>query len=202
MSGAGTGDRRTRRTRQLLEQALLEAIEERSYESITVQQIAERADVGRATFYLHYADKEQLLLATLQRLVDDLVAHLPPLTAEDLLGHDATLLGIIFRHVARYRRLYRALLSERGSALVARRLRDHVAGQAAERVVEPLRRRAPAAPAVPASLLAALVSGALLSGLTWWLEGDCQEDPDEMAALVHGAVHPGLVRLLGLDAGC
>ncbi len=54
-------DRRVQRTRQLLEQALLALLEEQDYESITVQQITDRANLGRATFYLHYRDKEQLL---------------------------------------------------------------------------------------------------------------------------------------------
>ena len=59
-------DRRVQRTRQLLSSALLKLIEERGYDSLTVNDITEQANVGRATFYLHYQDKEQLLVAMAQ----------------------------------------------------------------------------------------------------------------------------------------
>jgi AcrR family transcriptional regulator len=54
-------DPRIKRTRQLLQQALLELMAERNFQSITVQDIAEKATVNRATFYAHYEDKFDLL---------------------------------------------------------------------------------------------------------------------------------------------
>src|SRR6202012_5392571 len=56
-----TMDRRVRRTRDLLHRALLDLIAEKGYPHITVQDILDRADVGRSTFYTHYRDKEDLL---------------------------------------------------------------------------------------------------------------------------------------------
>jgi len=55
-------DRRVRRTRRQLKEALLELLQKRSYETITVQAIIDRADVGRSTFYSHFPSKEALLL--------------------------------------------------------------------------------------------------------------------------------------------
>ena len=55
-------DRRIQRTRQSLRTALLELIKEKGYDAISIEEITERANVGRATFYLHYKDKEDLLL--------------------------------------------------------------------------------------------------------------------------------------------
>ncbi len=54
------GDRRTRRSQKLLFDALMELILEKDYESITVSEISARADVARATFYLHFDDKDAL----------------------------------------------------------------------------------------------------------------------------------------------
>src|SRR5260370_37666296 len=54
-------DPRVRRTRQLLQQALLELMQEKRFASITVHDIAERATVNRATFYAHFEDKYHLL---------------------------------------------------------------------------------------------------------------------------------------------
>ena len=56
-----TEDRRVRRTRQRLKEALLELIAGQPYESITVEDITRRADVGRSTFYSHYTSKDELL---------------------------------------------------------------------------------------------------------------------------------------------
>ncbi|MEM6707029.1 MAG: TetR/AcrR family transcriptional regulator, partial [Acidobacteriota bacterium] len=55
-------DRRVTRTKRLLRQALMELVREKDYARITVQDILDRADVGRSTFYTHYRDKDDLLL--------------------------------------------------------------------------------------------------------------------------------------------
>ena len=56
-------DRRIQRTRALLLSALLDLIVERGYEELTVQDIVDRANVGRSTFYKHFLDKRALLLS-------------------------------------------------------------------------------------------------------------------------------------------
>jgi AcrR family transcriptional regulator len=198
------GDRRTRRTRHALEQALVELVEERSYESITIQQITDRANIGRATFYLHYSDKEQLLMDTMQELIDDFVRQLPVLSGQDLLAGDRRLLTADFQHVARYQRLYRALLGEHGPAFVTRRMRSFLADQIEQRVVAPLlcEVRDGATPLVPVTFLAAYLSGAMVAAVMWWLDRGCQESPEEMALLVQQANRPVLLQMLGLDGGC
>jgi AcrR family transcriptional regulator len=197
-----TGDRRTRRTRQALEQALLELIEEQSYETISIQQITDRANIGRATFYLHYNTKEELMLATVKELTINFERHLPTLSRQDLLSGDRRLLIAVFEQVGRYQRLYRALLSEHGPALVQRRLHDSLARDIERRVVAPLQNaeQDAAQPRVPISFLAAYLGGALVAAYTWWLDHDCQETPEEMAILVQCANRPVLLHTLGLDA--
>jgi len=61
-------DRRVRRTRTLLQDALIALILEKGYEAVTVQDIIDRADVGRSTFYAHFLDKQQLLLSRVEEL--------------------------------------------------------------------------------------------------------------------------------------
>ena len=65
-------DRRTLRTRQLLTDALGELIRTKRYEAITVQEIADRANVGRSTFYAHFADKDDLVADGVRRMVGSL----------------------------------------------------------------------------------------------------------------------------------
>lgn len=61
-------DRRIQRTRSLLQGALVSLMVEKPYESITVQEIIDKANVGRATFYAHFADKKSLLASRLEDL--------------------------------------------------------------------------------------------------------------------------------------
>ena len=60
---AKTPDRRVQRTRRLLHKALMSQVLEKKYESITVQEILDVADVGRSTFYTHFQDKDELLVS-------------------------------------------------------------------------------------------------------------------------------------------
>src|SRR5215211_2922176 len=61
-------DRRVQKTRKLLQDALIELVAEKGYESITIQEILDKANVGRSTFYAHSQDKDQLLNSILDRL--------------------------------------------------------------------------------------------------------------------------------------
>ena len=66
-------DRRIQRTRQSLRTALLELIKEKGYDAISIEEITERANVGRATFYLHYKDREDLLLEEFSEMANEKV---------------------------------------------------------------------------------------------------------------------------------
>ena len=66
-------DRRVQRTRTLLTRALMELIVEKGYQAITVQDIIDRANLGRSTFYAHFLDKEDLLMSGLEEVVHQLI---------------------------------------------------------------------------------------------------------------------------------
>lgn len=63
-----TPNHRIQKSRKLLHQALISLILEKNYESITVQQILDRANVGRSTFYMHFRDKDELLIMGFEHL--------------------------------------------------------------------------------------------------------------------------------------
>ena len=191
-------DRRVQRTRQLLQRALLELIEEHSYEGITIQQITDRANMGRATFYLHYRDKEQLLLETIQKLQEGLARQLESLRPSDFLREKPTMNEQIFQHIARYRQLYHSLLSERGAAIARHRLLAYLAQQAEQFIVNPLLDLV-SEPAVPVSFLAAYLTGTLDAAITWWLDHPQEKTPEEMAVLVRRLTIPTMFSVLGID---
>ena len=75
-------DRRIRRTRRQLHNALYSLIQEQNYDTITVSDVVDTADISRATFYLHYKDKDELLLHSLESLAETLMDDL------DKMSHD------------------------------------------------------------------------------------------------------------------
>src|SRR4051812_34005318 len=79
-------DRRTQRTREMLQKALIELIGERSYDAITVQEIVDRANVARATFYVHYNSKDDLFIGCHEAIVREFQSGLlrsHPLSREE-----------------------------------------------------------------------------------------------------------------------
>lgn len=128
-----TADRQVRRTRALLHRALFELIVEQGYDRTTVQDIIDRADVGRSTFYTHYPTKDDLLLSGLDDLRDVLERTVDtgtpgPDSRQPLLAP----LRPVFDHAEGNRQLFRAMLGGR-AASVARRagrrmLSDTLAG--------------------------------------------------------------------------
>src|SRR5215216_3293549 len=110
MSESQPLDRRTRRTRRALQDALLSLAEEEDFESITVQEITDRADINRATFYQHYRDKDALISSALDTLFEEVTAEDRAFTDQHMtLSPDVvpTPLVALFKNLDRHRSLFR-----------------------------------------------------------------------------------------------
>ena len=68
--------RQTMRTRRLLQEALVELVQEQDFNELRIQDITDRADLGRATFYMHYTDKEDLLAAVAEKACIEIESEL------------------------------------------------------------------------------------------------------------------------------
>lgn len=187
-------DRRIGRTRRQLRDALIALILEQGYESVTVQAITDRADLSRATFYLHFKDKEDLLLASLREMFDDLrLRFIPPQKGEQPLRLDLPLRAIPFQHALEYRDLYRVtLLSDQGTAAILRGIRLYLAAALRERIEAAATGPLP----VPIDGLANYLAGALLALISWWIESGTQQTPQEMAELFQQMTQPTMAALL------
>lgn len=157
-------DRRAQRTRRLLAQALVALIRVKRYEAITVQEIAEYADVGRSTFYAHYTDKDELLVDSVHQMLEGLETG-PPGSADTLAFSLA-----LFHHVASHshKDLYEVMARGRHLALFLDALQSELTAVLTAR----LNARAPRArrTAVPVPLLAAMVGGMLITTVRTWLD--------------------------------
>ncbi|WP_052460853.1 TetR/AcrR family transcriptional regulator [Microbacterium gorillae] len=128
-------DPRVARSRARLQQALVSLARERALDTITVRDIADRAQLNRSTFYEHYADKETLLADALEQAADRVGRPLLS-TVRDAPARTMPLeLLAYLSHIRDNADLYRRVLGAHGSALVASRLRSHI-GAITAQVVE------------------------------------------------------------------
>ena len=163
-------DRRSQRTRHLLGAALVELIREKDYNSITVSEIIDRANVGRSTFYAHYRDKDALFVGELDRVIE-LLSHRIPNQEESPFFPS---LGL-FRHVGEEYELYKALLWGSGIDLLIKHLQKSLTN----RIEHGLQKNESDAD-VPIPILASFIAGSFLTLLKWWLENKMIYSPEEM----------------------
>ncbi len=175
-------DRRSRRTQQLLGTALVELMLEKKYESITVQDIIDHADVGRSTFYAHYLDKEDLLATQFERIGQQV-----ELTAEG----KYVLLPIleVFRHAQEQYRLFSALFRGRSADLIFKVMHEHLDEYLEIELQQKLGEQLSP---IPLPIVAHYTTGAFLTLLKWWLEKNMPIPPEEMDDYFRKLVIPGL----------
>ncbi len=166
-------DRRIPRTEKLLREALIALIAEKDYEAITVQDIVDRANLGRATFYLHYDGingKEQLLSNVATYLFDDLRTRIGTPTRSDLLTVWHPVRALPFQHALEHRDLYRVILlkSESQRAVIST-MRTYLAAYLGISEAELENKRIMR---VPVEAVASYLAGAMQALLAWWLRDE------------------------------
>lgn len=181
-------DRRSQRTRQLLNAALIGLMAEKPYDQITVQDIIDRANVGRSTFYAHYVDKEDLLVSDFTRVLDALLHHME----QNVQGERPTAisLALFFEHVQAHHHLYKALVRGGGIDILLKKGHTHMR----RKIEQQLQGHIPAGhtPAAPLPLVADYVAGAILTMITWWLDNDMPNTPEQMDAMFQRLVLRGV----------
>jgi AcrR family transcriptional regulator len=167
-------DRRVARTQRLLRDALLALIRERGWDEVTVQDVCERADVGRSTFYVHFADKEELLLSGFELFRAQLRAHVATSPGEPF-----SFLRPLVEHVREHQQLSRALMGKRSHQAIQKEFLALVS----DMVEADLAPRMPAGP--PRSAVVRYVAGALSELLVWWLGGRTGLDATQIEHIAH-----------------
>ncbi len=185
-----TVDRRVQRTRKLLQDALVAMMIEKGYEATSVQDIIDRANVGRATFYAHFADKQTLLTSALE----DLRTHLMENQRRALVAPgapDARGLGFslaMLEHAKEHLPVWAAFVNRESGALVVQRIHHTIADLA----LIDLDALGHAGTAEQRELAAQFVAGAFMSVLAWWLDHGARLSPAEVDVIFRRLVMQGL----------
>src|SRR6185503_7375466 len=111
-------DRRIQRTHKLLAQALVALAQQRGYDSVTIRDITEYADISYSTFFRHYPDKDALLLDMIQNTIVELRAVIGENQPAQIGGN------VLFEHIAGNQALYRVLLGGLNSSAIVGRIQE------------------------------------------------------------------------------
>lgn len=180
-------DNRTQRTRQKLGMAFLELMREKPMEEITVQEVLDRTSIGRSTFYLHFRDKNDLLLSQLEMFLQHMSTWLIRSKEQ---SHRVMPVEEMFDHIASQRAFWRILAD-------AGRLPDffdlaqlYFARGIEQRLKES--KRLPRLPRIEMAARASALAGSLISLLRWWIDRGAKEPAAAMDQLFHKMVWNGL----------
>ncbi|MFL6733421.1 MAG: TetR/AcrR family transcriptional regulator [Sphingomicrobium sp.] len=159
----------------------MQLIVRKDYESITVQDLLDKADIGRSTFYAHYAGKDDLLRKGFEQLRTELTA-----ACNDSGPAPLAFSSAMFAHAERYKDIYRALVGGRGNSIILGEIRRVLLES-----VEPQLKRTGKNDA-PTELLARYVVDAFQSVLTWWLERRPDLSSEQIDRMFRQLVVPSL----------
>ena len=165
-------DRRSQRTRQALGDALVELMMERGYDGISIKDIIDRANVGRSTFYSHYADKDELFVSQLDRLMDLLSRHVPQEHSEGNPFFPS--LGLL-QHIKEQWKLYKILAWGSGVDVLTKHMQKSMSEKIEQRLLAGCQTYE-----VPVPILANFLSGSFLSLVKWWLDNKMIYSPEQM----------------------
>jgi AcrR family transcriptional regulator len=180
-------DARVRRTRDALGDALVALMQEKPFDTITVQDVLDRAKVGRSTFYSHYSDKDDLLMSDAEEFFESIAMLL------SVRGDESDRVFPVrefFSHIAEAKQFVDALMSsgkfndnmELARGLFARGIERRLSELPRGRGIPPDERPA----------IAFAHAGGLLSLLTWWIDRGMRQPPAEMDQLFHKMVWKGV----------
>ncbi|MER7016085.1 TetR/AcrR family transcriptional regulator [Saccharopolyspora sp. NPDC000359] len=196
-----TEDRRSRRTRRLLRDALVSLALERGYSHVTVEDITERADLGRATFYKHYADKDALLSRVVSDLLEELHERLLPLVPTSSVGFTGKPVLELFRHALEERDVYRVILRGEGDGRALQEFTDARTAAAAQ-VFRARAEHHGVTPRIDIDVLARAWVGEQIAVMRWWLETNPpQLSPEEVTGMLLDLSLRGRYWANGFDGG-
>jgi len=173
-------DRRILRTRKLLWEALIAIIQEKEYSEITIQDIADRANVNRVTFYLHYRDKQDLLEKSVEVIFNELNSKIKPLSGENFrLDIPPEGMTLVYQYIAENAKFYRIILGENGIPFLVNRFRKLLSELAIQRFQLVAKQESKGR--IPLEIVAQYAAGSIIGLINWWLENDMPIPPEEFS---------------------
>jgi AcrR family transcriptional regulator len=187
-------DRRVRRTRQLLQSALLALLQEKRYEDISVQDIIERADVARSTFYVHYVDKDDLLVGGQGIFASNLGQHSEAAPHIELKSSSVFPTYLWFVHIKAQSHILKIIEKDSAMDLAMKTLQGIIRQSVQEKAWQHIQKDTNTV--VPVSLIVDYLAGSLMVLLRWWWKEGMPYPPERMDEIFQQMVMPGVASML------
>lgn len=185
-------DARVRKTQRRLREALVSLVHEKSYPAIVVNEILERADVGRSAFYAHFSNKDALLASG----ISEMLHSTAPRSVRPTVGpFDKTLWFSlsVFEYVGQCRHAAEAKMGRRGRTILHQHLRQALVEQIGGGVRAALQALDEPKTKIPPDLLTEYIVSTFIRVLDWWVESRSRLSPREVDDLFLALVLPTLV---------
>ncbi len=185
-------DRRIQRTQQLLRGALLSLIQEKGFEGLSVQDIIDRANVGRATFYAHFDNKEDLLASGIEGLKASLKERQRQALSQSTTA-DEGLFGFsheLFVHANEHRTVFQAMVGKRSGAVIQQLLHKMLVDLSRDEVKAIAARRG--SDSAPTEAVVQYIAGGLFGLLMWWGNGKMRMPVEEVNAIFRRLAIPAV----------
>jgi Transcriptional regulator C-terminal region/Bacterial regulatory proteins, tetR family len=194
-------DIRTRRTRQQIQEVLIDLIFEKRFDNITVGEITDRAMINRSTFYRYYQDKYDIVLNIFEVAMEKMTSNLgPPKCSLKYFNEEQVSDPWVnlFNHFAENSRLYLAMLDDSCNIWFISKLRSHIISVLRER--ENLRSFLTGSKHDSSSEIQEMVflftANAFIGTIDWWLKSKCTPNSERMAYLFRSYFNNGYVGML------
>lgn len=186
-------DRRIQKTTNLLRQALVSLIAEKSYDSIVVKEILDRANVGRSTFYTHFRDKDDLLISG----IHDMLGPVPSPPRKPGKDNEWVLWFSlpVFEHHHRHAHAWGDRIGARGRAILHEHLRRALTELIREVMKKGLRMGRPSARHIPTEVISTYVASTFVLVLNWWLDNRMRLAPKEIDEVFRRLTLPTLAAI-------
>jgi AcrR family transcriptional regulator len=195
LRGKRANDRRIQKTQKLLREALFSLIREKNYDSIVVKDILDRANVGRSTFYMHFGDKDDLLVSGMHDMLRSVQAAGLPRSAkayEQIIWFSLP----IFEQISQHRHAGEARIGTRGRAIIHEHLQKVLTGLIADDVKKSFQSRRKSAAQVPSDIVVQYVASTFILVLNWWVENSSPLHPKGVNDVFRALILPTLAAIL------
>ena len=190
-------DRRVRKTRSAIKSSFIELLNEKELEKITIQDIADRADINRGTFYLHYEDKYMLLTDMEDKCISQIWSSIqfnqldtstPENTADDFFNN---ILTKVLQHISDNMEFYHTIfqlerksrLEEKIHSLMKENMQKYIS---INHEID----------GIPEMYFHSYVSGATISIIKYWVQDDSRISVNDLTKHIFNIIYNGPLRIV------
>ena len=199
-------DPRALRTRHLLREALMQIVVDKPFRDLTIRDITKQAGVNRATFYLHYDDKYDLLedcaiqlFSKIREAVESEFGLTPDLFAPEPFIEHGNRMCIVLQHIQHHSGFYKAMFAKDGDPLFYNMFRDNASIWIRSQLKDMLTSQNMAFDEELIEMMMRFQSAGNFAVINWWLENDMRIPIEVMSKRMAMITMPPMIRFLQGD---